>query len=151
VVNLSNSGAGAQDPRGRRRLEIARHAEGVDALGWALLGFVLGAAAAVAALLHADFHVQAPRETSRLIQLHTAPAAAQLALQALIRAPEPRPPPAVTAKPAAPTPAPKATTPAAGSSISMYKPAIPKSAQVDEDAAAAGMTSRPSSDVSDLY
>ena len=39
-----------------RRLAVAKHAGGFDAVGWTLLGFLLGASLAVFALLHADFH-----------------------------------------------------------------------------------------------
>ena len=37
-----------------RRLAVAKQAGGFDALGWTLLGFLLGASLAVFALLHAD-------------------------------------------------------------------------------------------------
>jgi len=34
---------------------VGRPAERADALGWTLLGFILGVAAAIAVLMHADF------------------------------------------------------------------------------------------------
>jgi hypothetical protein len=104
-----------------------------------LLGFLLGAAAAIAALLHADFRPARPAE----------PAA--LTLSAPIHAPPPSATPAV--QPAKPKPAASAKTDAKAEAPAKPKPPAPPSeeVQITEDAAAAGMTSHKQSDAPDLY
>ncbi len=143
-----------------RRLAVARHAGGFDAVGWTLLGFLLGASLAVFALLHADFH--------GLMRPLAVPAAAPAPARAVITYAPPAPPlagPAPTfvtpdAAPAGPPPVVRApvrvlsalasagvaSTHASGEAHA--RPAAPPAraaqvdAQVDDDAAAAGLTSR---------
>ena len=145
-----------------RKLAIAKHAGGFDSVGWTLLGFLLGASLAVFALLHADF-----RGSSRAL---IAPAAALPPINAVVR----YSPPAVAVPPLAGppatgpgSPASEPTLPAARSVNALAsagaasahaaptaaRPPLPQAprpapgggdSQVADDAAAAGMTSRPS-------
>ena len=153
-----------------RRLAVAKHAGGFDALGWSLLGFLLGASLAVFALLHADIRGLVRPFTAT--PGHSVPQT--LSSGAVIS----YTPPAPASRPAAPVPvieqaAPGSSEPAASAtphvnalasagaaSVHAASPdARPRSdgapapsassaspsaadAQVDDDAAAAGMTSR---------
>ena len=146
-----------------RKLAVARHAPGFDAVGWVLLGFVLGAGLAVFALLHADILRRAPPPSP--------PPAVRASLEPAPMAPlvpAVAPLPAITpvgpAKPALPAsaspPGPDALASAGAASakgvavaakadISPSQPPPSSDQQVANDAAAAGMTSR--KNASDLY
>lgn len=147
-------------PKAPPRLAVARHARGFDAIGWVLLGFVLGAGAAIAVLLNADFprraatpeasHIMASGPVLRL-QLDQAPrqAAAAVAPPApavASAAPAAIPPLLATAaRPAtAPSPAAPATAKAPRKGAATAEP-------MADDAAAAGMTSRSEGGDSGLY
>jgi hypothetical protein len=145
-----------------RKLELARHAHGFDAIGWVLLGFVLGAGLAVFALLHADSVLRrAPPAPPRAA---ASPAPAQPAWvhappAALAPLPAVLPVPPESASP----PGPVALAGAAGArsapaAAKPNRPPAPKPApkpapradqEVADDAAAAGLTSRSGS--GDLY
>ena len=125
-----------------RRLAVARHAEGSEAIGWVLLGFLLGAALAIATLAHADWIKQLPQtfrtSISPPVQV-TAPAA-------------PRKLTALAPSAANPTSEalPQSSAPPSGPSAMPSKPAPGEEAQVADDAAAAGMTSRSNATSTDL-
>lgn len=156
-----------------RRLAVAKHAGGFDSVGWTLLGFLLGASLAVFALLHADFHGMMrpltaatpppPPRTAAVVSYTPPPTAAQASpppvlIQATASPSQPSPdtalPPGVNALASAGAasahaisttprakPAPQTRTASASS-----KPASSASdAEVADDAAAAGMTSRAAS------
>jgi hypothetical protein len=160
-----------------RRLAVAKHAGGFDAVGWILLGFLLGSSLAVFALMHADVRGMArslastaPPTSGAIIRYSPPASAAQPPAEPT---PEPKavtlaatlpavaPPPAVSALASAgaasvhsPGAAPK---PAAGPPAALSKPAPASNAadtQVADDAAAAGMTSRasaPAAPAPDLF
>ena len=136
--------------KGPRRLAVARHAHGVDALGWVLLGFVMGAGAAIAVLVNADFGRREPGPTMAIrqsppLRFEIAPVARQ---PTLILPPAPSPAFLGPVAGLAPkTPQPPAAKPPAGPA---HKPAAASEAVAD-DAAAAGMTSRVEGRDSDLY
>ena len=141
LLNQASFLPGLYRPNGRgadRRLGVARHADGTDALGWVLLGFLLGAAAAVATMMHAEL----PRHAA------AAPAAAPRPAY-IAPLPRPEPAPAVVARRPASVrpviatpaqPAPAAATVAARAPAGAASTA--EDDQVADDAAAAGMTSR---------
>ena len=146
MVSLIQAERGGRRLPGPSRLEIARHAEGTDAIGWVMLGFLLGAAAAIAALMHADFRSSPHPDLSGLIRiapvrvLAPAPPAASFL----------HPPPAVVRTAA--TPEVKTSPNAAAPTPSKPKPPpVSDTAQVDEDAAAAGMTSHTPRGVPEIY
>ena len=120
----------ARSPHGRRRpprLIIIKRHHGNRALGLVLLGFILGAAAAIALMLHAQAPVvQAPAA----FRAPTAPVVPAPRVWAAAQPPGPVVPPAKTR---GPLPTPSAAKP---------RTQAPISAQTEEDAAAAGMTSR---------
>ncbi len=134
LFNLVHPFAGQRAPR--RRIAVARHAKQSDPLGWILLGFLLGAGAAITVMMHANLSVRRMPEPLKLL---TPPAAA----------PKPPPPPSAPAAPAsAVTPSkPAAVAPAPATAMASSGPGLiapgPPDAQVEEDAAAAGMTSQP--------
>ena len=136
--------------KGPRKLAIARHAHGVDAIGWVLLGFVLGAGAAIAVLMNADFVRRGPAAEPAIAVRAAAPlrfAIAPVAPQPAVIAP-PAPAPAFLG----PFLAPKTSLPAspkAPAGVARKPAAVPE--PVAEDAAAAGMTSRVQGRDSDLY
>ena len=144
LLNQTNFLPGLHRPAGKtgsRRLEIARHADGTDALGWILLGFLLGAAAAVATMMHAELPRSAaaaqPPAAGRLAYIAPSPARSAPAMAAAtIASRAPVSPHTVLAAPASP-PASEAgpDTPAKAAPAAVDE-------QVAEDAAAAGMTSR---------
>ena len=146
-----------------RRLAVARRAGGFDSIGWTLLGFLLGASLAVFALLHADVHAltqsaigsPAPAPAAPVVR-YTPPA-----VPAPLLAGMPQAPPALVSAPS--TSAPQAATPSTPSTSALASagaasahaakapaPAVAarapaaagSDAQVADDAAAAGMTSR---------
>jgi hypothetical protein len=156
-----------EDPsprRQHRRLAIARHASGSNAMGWMLLGFVLGAGAAIAVLMNADFARQAaqapysvrlsltPRVTtkaSRPAALILKPAPLEAVLAPAIALPT-QPIALASASPAPPaSPSPPAK-PASRSPI-RKSPLAGAVTQVTEDAAAVGMTSHTDSRPNDLF
>jgi hypothetical protein len=139
--------------KGPRKLAVARHAH-VDAVGWVLLGFVMGAGAAIAVLMNADF-ARRPAAPAPAVAVREAP---PLRFTIAPLAPRPavaQPPTSVLpglvlalppTKPAAQTP----TTAAKSSASPAHKPSA-AAEPVAEDAAAAGMTSRIQGQDSDLY
>ncbi len=154
----------SEDPAPRRRtrkLAVARHAQGADAIGWILLGFVMGAGAAIAVLMNADFTGRMPE----------AGYGVRLALPRRLEAQTIRQPaiivqssplaqtliPAIVApikEPALASGAPTLArgTPARTSAKAPAKPAPSGAAsQVSEDAAATGLTSHTDSRPSDLF
>ena len=139
LLNQASFLPGLYRPNGRgadRRLGVARHADGTDALGWILLGFLLGAAAAVATMMHAEL----PRHAS--VATAAAPRPAYIA-----PLPRPEPAPAVVARrPTTVRPVIAAAAPPAPRAVAAPAPARTaptiQDEQVAEDAAAAGMTSR---------
>ena len=160
-----------------RRLVVARQAGGFDALGWTLLGFLLGASLAVFALLHADFSgITRPLSAARaqpppVPVIRYAPPAlpAGPPLAGLPRAAPVDLSPARATSPAAPAASGVSALASAGAaSAHAAKPAPPPAAakaaaakstpateaEVADDAAAAGMTSRapaPRAPGQDLY
>lgn len=146
-MSLIQSGAarhgGRPIARSRRtRLAVARHAEGTDALGWVLLGFLMGAGAAIALLVHADparqllAVVRPPAAPSRSAPI--ARLANTIAVSARAQPARPQPPASASAL---------ATAPRA---IRSVEPPAPN-AEVAEDAASAGLTARAATDTPDLY
>ena len=161
-----------------RRLAVAKHAPGFDAVGWTLLGFLLGASLAVFALLHADFRgmmrpliaapAPAPASPRSAVVSYTPPSAPVYAGPRAISPPSP-PTSSAPALQAGPTVSALASAGAA-SARSAGRDAAPKPApapvevqeapakpsspaadtQVQDDAAAAGMTSKPAAGP-DLY
>ena len=151
-----------------RRLAVAKHAGGFDSLGWTLLGFLLGASLAVFALLHADMHglmrplpAPPPPPPAVVVSTYAPPAAAQLAGPAPVILQPSFETPAAPTSPPTRAPAVNALASAgaasaraaageartrsarAASPSETPKPApAPVGPQVEEDAAAAGMTSR---------
>ncbi len=123
-----------------RRLAVARHAEGSEPIGWVLVGFLLGAALAIVALSHADWIRQLP-QTFRTSLSAPAPAPAAPAKLAAV---------ALTAAIPAPATLPQSAAPPAGPSAMAANPAPGEEAQVADDAAAAGMTSRSAASRADL-
>lgn len=144
-----------------RRLALARHAPGFDAIGWVLLGFLLGAGLAVFALLHADLLVRPALPAEAKLAAPpvpppmTAPARPPIAdvapASALSFVPPSEPPDStqalVSAGAASAKRAPASRLPA-GPTKPRPSPAG-ADAQVADDAAAAGLTSRSAGD--DLY
>ena len=151
LLNQTNFLPGLYRPAGRaanRRLEIARHADGTDALGWILLGFLLGAGAAVATMMHAEL---AHRSAASPISVqprpaYIAPSPARPPLAGPLPMMGPRIPPAarpLLASPPRPSAASATATATAGRVAPTRSPApAAVDEQVAEDAAAAGMTSR---------
>ncbi len=151
-----------------RRLAVAKHAGGFDSLGWTLLGFLLGASLAVFALLHADMHglmrplpARPPSPPAVVVSTYAPPAAAQLAEPAPVILQPSFETPAAPTLPLTRAPAVNALASAgaasaraaageaptrsarAASPSETPKPApAPAGPQVEDDAAAAGMTSR---------
>ncbi len=148
-----------------RRLAVAKHAGGFDAVGWILLGFLLGSSLAVFALMHADvrgmaraFTSPAPAPSGAIIRysppvsaapLVAAPRSEPQTLTLAATAPAAAPSPTVSALAsagAASAHAPGAASkPAAATPPAPSRPAPASDAtdtQVADDAAAAGMTSR---------
>ncbi len=126
-----------------RRLAVARHAEGTEPVGWVLIGFLLGAAAAIVTLTHADWIKRLPDSMAAAGATAVAPMHA------------PGPPPAPAIKPIvaaiAPSDAPPAAQPTEEHASTMaVAPAPGEDAQVQEDAAAAGMTSHAGAAKTDL-
>ena len=147
-------GEGPLAHRHNRKLAVARHAHGSNAMGWILLGFVLGAGAAIAVLMNADFVRNTP-QPAYAVRLALTPRVASPIAQApaMMLQParlEPVTVPAITlpTKPAAFASA----APSAPAKASIKKPG-PTGAlsQVSEDAAAVGMTSRTDSRPNDLF
>jgi hypothetical protein len=150
-----------------RRLAVARQAGGFDAIGWTLLGFLLGASLAVFALLHADVGVfgkplmgaaSPPPAVQPVAVVHYAPPPAP---PALVGAPQALAPAPVVATPVQPVVETKsgvsalanagaasahgAKPPPAATASKATPPAASTSnadSEVADDAAAAGMTSR---------
>ena len=143
-------GEGPLAHRHNRKLAVARHAHGSNAMGWILLGFVLGAGAAIAVLMNADFVRRGPAAEPAIAVRAAAPlrfAIAPVAPQPAVIAP-PAPAPAFLG----PFLAPKTSLPAspkAPAGVARKPAAVPE--PVAEDAAAAGMTSRVQGRDSDLY
>jgi hypothetical protein len=159
-----------------RRLAMAKHAPGFDAVGWTLLGFLLGASLAVFALLHADFRgmmrpllpAPAPEPPAAAVVSYTPPASPVLAGPSAFLPPRPptSAPPTVHATPPVSALASAGAASARGASVDAAPkptPAQPEvrpgpakasvptpDAQVEDDAAAAGMTSKPAA-TPDLY
>ena len=131
-----STGAGGKGPR---KLAVARHAHGVDAIGWVLLGFVLGAGAAIAVLLNANFAHRSVAPESAIAVRQAPPLRFTLA-------------PVRTQPAAIVQPAP-VLTPVQAPGKAAAPPRKPAAAPepVAEDAAAAGMTSRIQGQDSDLY
>ena len=146
-----------------RRLAVAKHATGFDAVGWTLLGFLLGASLAVFALLHADFHgllrplpppPPTPASTTPAVVTYAPPATPLAGAGPAIVTPDTAPPapPPVVRVPArtfsALASAGVASANASGKTHPRSATSAPKAAsaaadaQVDDDAAAAGLTSR---------
>jgi hypothetical protein len=138
--------------KGPRRLAVARHAQGVDALGWVLLGFVLGAGAAIAVLMNASFVHRGPAPVLTASQGPSVHVQAEPALQPAV-IPASVAPPRLVLPPAAliPAPAAKPATPAPGAAPASRKARPAVSEAVADDAAAAGMTSRSEGGDSGLY
>ncbi len=116
-----------------RRLAVARHADGMQPIGWVLIGVLIGAAISIVALSHADWIKRLPDPLKP---------AATVAIAAPVRAP----PPATTVQAATTTAQttevmPPVTPTGAQTSTMAAKPEPGEEAQVAEDAAAAGMTS----------
>ena len=126
-----------------RRLAIARHAEGTSPVGWVLIGVLIGAATTIFALSHADW-------IKRLPDPMRAPAIVAVASPA--KAPPPPARLAMAATVAAPaSDSQQAVAPAAVQASTMAaKPTPGEEAQVEEDAAAAGMTSHSGAASTDL-
>ncbi len=156
-----------------RRLAVARHAGGFDAVGWTLLGFLLGASLAVFALLHADMHglmrapaaapVSAgppPAPSAEVVTTYAPPAPAALAAPPPVFLQPATPAPPTAPLPVKPAPVVNALASAGAASArgdgrrpppptaSADPPRIaassasPASPEFEDDAAAAGMTSR---------
>jgi hypothetical protein len=133
----------------------------VDAIGWVLLGFILGSGAAIAVLMNADIvrRGSADRTPEAAItgaphvRLDLAPAQAPVPF-AIARPVEPVPvlalvPPAGQAAPSSPAPA---QTAAKAPGKTAIRPApVSAGPQMVEDAAATGMTSHVESRPTDLY
>ncbi len=142
-----------------QRLAMVRDGKAAEVLGWILVGFLFGAACALAVMLHARRPAQAPAPE----EAASAPAAT------VVYTPPPAPralltPPArgaaFAAAPVAPPPAtfrsPSTTTADDAPAAPMPERARPRreparpspgpDAQVEEDAAATGMTSRSAGD-----
>lgn len=151
-----------------RRLAVAKQAGGFDALGWTLLGFLLGASLAVFALLHADISGitrpltgAAARPPPVPVIRYSPPPTANPPLAGASRPLPADLTPTQTPLPAAPLPSGVSALASAGA-VSAHAakagaaPATPKAAavrspapstpaedaQVADDAAASGMTSR---------
>ena len=127
-----------------RRLAVARHTEGTPPVGWVLIGFLMGAAIAILALSHADWMKRLP-DAMKAQAMPTAPAPTQV--------PTPSPAPMVrAATDIAPVPDTQAavTPPNSQPSAMAAKPSPGEEAQVEEDAAAAGMTSHARGTSADL-
>ena len=156
VQEFQKAAAPAKAPR---KLELARHYRGADAIGWVLLGFVLGAGAAMAVLLNANFGARKPDVAANQgpsVRLELSPAA-PAPPPIVVSAPAALPPqvstvqPAPEAAPAVVQAAPKPALAAASPARAARKPPSGVPEAVAQDAAAAGLTSRSEGGDSGLY
>ena len=146
MTSLTHAGAvqkaGRQVAQARRsRLALARHHKSTNALGWVLLGFVLGVGAAIAVMMHADLGGTIPPGASApgpvpAARPHQAPPTMQAA----------KPPPQKMQAADLPVSAPPAIPPHA----SAARPADSED-PLDANAAAAGLTSHIRDETLDLY
>jgi hypothetical protein len=143
-----STGAGGKGPR---KLAVARHAHGVDAIGWVLLGFVLGAGAAIAVLLNANFSHRAVAPEPAVAVRQAPPLRFTLAPVRTQPVAIVQPAPALAPVLPPVTPVARTPAPAPGKAAAPPRKLAAAPEPVAEDAAAAGMTSRIQGQDSDLY